>query len=1156
MKGDFSKLQCNPFANFTGVLHQQGRALMDQDWNASTSISRSRRQLLGRDAIGPFVAAVPAEVRHSFKVTQAHTDGTTVDITLEPGRIWLDGIALQVQGDASYTRSARYLEPPIQPAMSPSTITATTTDAVILEVWEDAFNGFQDPKNLMEPAIGGVDTTERIKLFHRLRLLRLMPGDECGNLADRLGDNFNSKGKLTVTPADTLGITGECPIELGGGYTGFEHYLYRIEIDTPDSLGHAAFKWSRFNGGLVGRGTYDSLAATIAITANDQMINHCGLTSFYFEALQQPTDGGPWQVVFTAQATLSADGQLSLTAQKGTWPGGGGAEAFFRLWDGKARIDGFLATTELENGIRLKFDAPASGNSNYRPGDYWSFPVRASGTDFDPSTWPNNAPPQGIHYHRVPLAILDWTGVPPTTVTAPANIFDCRHIFQPLAELGGCCSYTVGDGMRSHGDFSSIQEAINNLPVAEGGDICILPGIYPENILIDSRTDITIKGCGPNSHIVADLATAGGTVPVIQILGSHNISVLNVQVSADSDQVGIQVDADDQGVPSGKVKLSGLEVHASTRSAVEILSCNGFSLTDSFIEMEDASSPWPGVFLSCVDALIEHNTLTVEEYGAVDPETGAVGGIVAGRGGLQVAGTSEHIRIIDNLIQGGIGNGITLGSVVEIDADGNALTAVIGWAVNAYDQCDPCAPGDIYIPPVSGGEDVVTYQSAGDLVDIRIERNRILDMGLNGIGIVAFFALDEQDEFISVEGLEILGNTIQRCLWRSLEQVPQNMINSMGYGGISLGDVEYLVIKDNVIENNGSDHLDPICGIFVLHGEGMEISRNRIVNNGAKTDQPSNKAKPGRRGGISIVFAVPPVEVTQIAGRLYPRQNGIPAVKIHDNIVSQPLGQALILNALGPVSVLGNQFTSRGMILNVSSPTFLAATVAIVNLGMSNELYFQLFLGNPIDTFNAGGKDIEFTEEAVFVPREGLDDMVTGSYLANGNVLFNDNQCVLDLLETGFSFSFSSILIFSLDDVAFMSNQCDSNLMDDFILSEAIVLGLTCRVNNNRFKEGFAHALYSAITFGILMNTTTANQGTHCFLTLGIRLSFVGGFSVQIVNSGTGVINQQNISFWDLFKAWGLFEIDFCEILTSLKLTRVFAPMVLGQTYSMIDFND
>jgi len=33
------------------------------------------------------------------------------------------------------------------------------------------------------------------------------------------------------------------------------------------------------------------------------------------------------------------------------------------------------------------------------------------------------------------------------------------------------------------------------------------------------------------------------------------------------------------------------------------------------------------------------------------------------------------------------------------------------------------------------------------------------------------------------------------------------MLNSMGYGAIALADVDYLVVHDNIIENNGPSHL-------------------------------------------------------------------------------------------------------------------------------------------------------------------------------------------------------------------------------------------------------------------------------------------------------------------------------------------------------------
>ena len=71
MKGDFSEWNLYPQSNEIGVLHQQGRGLTDQDWNYATVISAVQRKIQARDAIGPFIAAVPAEVKDSFKVTQA-----------------------------------------------------------------------------------------------------------------------------------------------------------------------------------------------------------------------------------------------------------------------------------------------------------------------------------------------------------------------------------------------------------------------------------------------------------------------------------------------------------------------------------------------------------------------------------------------------------------------------------------------------------------------------------------------------------------------------------------------------------------------------------------------------------------------------------------------------------------------------------------------------------------------------------------------------------------------------------------------------------------------------------------------------------------------------------------------------------------------------
>jgi hypothetical protein len=367
-------------------------------------------------------------------------------------------------------------------------------------------------------------------------------------------------------------------------------------------------------------------------------------------------------------------------------------------------------------------------------------------------------------------------------------------------------------------------------------------------------------------------------------------------------------------------------------------------------------------------------------------------------------------------------------------------------------------------------------------VELLIARNQICEMGSCGIGVVEFFDLRAIDAFISVRELSILGNNIHRNMRRGVMELPAEVRNAAGFGGISLADVENLVVHDNVIAENGRTYLEPICGIFVLHAEGVDISRNRILDNGHRDTEPVDDAKEGLRGGIVLAYAVAPTRTISPWGfhtTTLPRaQSGVPAAKIHDNIVVQPLGPALLMNALGPVSVLDNQLTSQGVVPGFTV-SFVAGTVGILNLGLSNELYLQYA------AFLLAGSSSS-TADAALAGRRGLDDFKFGHALANGLVLFANNQVTLDVFDKGLTLTLSSILIITLDDLGFHDNQCVANTFDDFMLSQALLFAMSTRVTDNRFTEGVLNALLSALTLGLLMNTTAHNQGTHCIIALGI----------------------------------------------------------------------
>jgi hypothetical protein len=1070
MKGDFSNWGIRAADNFSGVLHQQGRVLLDQDWNAAQQIERHWRELAGQDVIGAGVAAVPAAAPDSLKVVLASASAAGVDVTLQPGRLWADGIPIHYGGAAPLR--AEYLAPPLQsPQASSATIAAGVRDAVILEVWDDALSAYQDPLRLLEPALGGPDTTERVQTNMALKLMRLAPGDNCANL--QLADVFAAKGRLTVTPSPTVVVAGPCPVPDSGGYSGFAHYLYRIETTTPQA-GQARFKWSQFNGGLVGRGAFTATGAgtgDVAISANGQMINQSGLDTFYLEALAFDAALGRWQVVLSADATLASADNLKLTGIAGAWPAG--ASGFFRLWNGVDLVSNFppglALANELKDGLRLAFDPPVAGNSNYSDGDYWTFPVRAPGVPFNPSLWPNNAAPHGVFHHRVPLAVLTWTGPAPVSVSGAA-IHDCRVQFLPLTKIRNCCTYTVGDGLHSFGQFTSIQAAVNALP-PQGGTVCVLAGTYDESVRIDQRVAIRIHGCGPATRVRA-VMRENTALPAFLISDSSAIT------------------------------LEDMAIEAGPRSAVQIDNARHVGVRHCLIQMRDMPTLWQAIYSRGDDILIEANVIEVlpREGGppvpSVPPKPGTDGapsGVntpadpvnpgFATRGGIQLGGGSDRVRVLCNVIRGGIWNGITLGSLVAVGGNGDDDQPDIP---SSEDPCDPCRPVDqTHDVP---GDVPIRFESAGDLYDIEIGGNRISDMGINGIGVVRFFNLARGGDMIGVHGLHITDNFITRCMRRNQLQVSKAMLAMVGYGGIALAKVSDLRVLRNQIVSNGMNHLQPICGVFAIFVQGLQLDDNRIIDNGARTEAPVENAQNGLRGGVHVWVVLPIVE--QVVGAKLassaisarPVHNGIPSCSLRDNIIVAPLGRSVTFLAVGAVVVARNRLVTQGCTRR--GLDLLCATVLIGNFGISNEWTLSLLQLALLKVFGKGDNvNCQVAKTYGLVnpskPPSLWPPLVRG--WASGKTMFVQNQVTLDLMDEPLGFVFSSLLLFSLDDLGVTDNQCEFTSTSVFLFAQALLLAGSARLADNRLSESWMHAGFSAATLAG-MCTVTDNQATHCLL--------------------------------------------------------------------------
>ncbi|MGE5846601.1 MAG: right-handed parallel beta-helix repeat-containing protein, partial [Ignavibacteria bacterium] len=335
---------------------------------------------------------------------------------------------------------------------------------------------------------------------------------------------------------------------------------------------------------------------------------------------------------------------------------------------------------------------------------------------------------------------------------------------------------------------------------------------------------------------------------------------------------------------------------------------------------------------------------------------------------------------------------------------------------------------------------------------------------------------------ISVKDITIYRNSITYCS-QQIPDIPADMLKEVGFGGIALSDCENAVIQENRIEDNGINSDDPICGIFILYGEKIDIINNRILNNGQKSS-----TKVGQRGGIVISMSFEKLLSFLLEGEEAFVPDGIPAIKINNNIVTQPFGRALIVIACGLISIAGNHFTTQECDCSINKNSFLAATVFIFNLGISKDLlerFFPSFHNLPNVQVAASPRNYSTSYSTRITETESMEiELVQNIFnLPGGNVLFVNNQTSLDLRHSDQLVCFSSQLIASLDDVALNSNYTECSSLNSKAIINTTVAAISVRTNDNRFQESFNASVLSLFSVG-MMNTALGNQSTHCLLVL------------------------------------------------------------------------
>jgi hypothetical protein len=466
MKGDLSRATYRPSNHYSGVRLQQGRVLLDAEWNEQADIGIHVDRTTTGDVVGPAGAPkhAPSELAH-FKVSLAPNGA---DLRVAPGRIYVDGILCE-NDEASGTLFTRQADLP-----GAALPTAGGPYAVFLDVWERHLTTVDqhgdDFPSLREPALNGPDTATRTRVVWQVKLAPLR-----SKSCDAFTKPPASTGRLRAQEIKASDSGNDCLVPAGGGYRRRENQLYRVEIHDL-AQGTASFKWSRDNGSVVSKvKAIDANALTIVVEdpGRDETLGFAGARWVELTDEERVLRGTPGvlaqvRTVTGTSVTILNPGNLSLAV---------GTNPTLRRWDGRGTVAA-STPTELEDGIQVEFDG-----GTFASGDYWLIPARTLTGKVE---WPRNgggtpAPVfEGRHgpaHHYCLLAVVDFAG------GVFADPLDCRDLFPPLTAIAASdVSYDPARCTNLAG-ASTVQQAIDILCRGAGG---AEPGIRIQGVRLAS----------------------------------------------------------------------------------------------------------------------------------------------------------------------------------------------------------------------------------------------------------------------------------------------------------------------------------------------------------------------------------------------------------------------------------------------------------------------------------------------------------------------------------------------------------------------------------------------------------------------------------------------------------------------------------------------
>jgi hypothetical protein len=581
MSSDRSRSTKDRLYYYDGVVSQQGRVILDRDFNALQQIVNDRAEDEARDVIGP--CGTPD---NGFEISFAQQSPpgpplwqpppplsppsgrqSFLDFLIGPGTMYVGGQrAVFASRQAGHTVTYSYLDQP--DAIAPLDTIAfpssgqTFREAVYLDLRETEVGAVEDP-DLLDVALGGVDTTQRLRLLRRVRRHAVQSAD-CAAARAELVAAWRQNGRtfdpqtMRLVPDTTLRVsftqgqvvTNLCDPIATGGYLGADNQLIRVQIaDAGDATHPAQLVWGYDDASFMYRvGAIAANGGKLQLVQDPPDTFHIPQAGQVIEILRtaavlasEPDETDPAHQRTIVRCIAEPTGVLrSLTQPYGSAAAGEPkylaldtplpAEylndtnpLFVRVWQANLSFNRAGAAVTLTDqvgqtstGIVVTIAVPSGETPAV--GAYWLIGVRPSTPQavYPEALLTEPQPPDGPREWVCPLAVIDWTG---------QAIHDCRNKFESLVALTrrkpGCCMVSVRPEDITPSD--TLQAIIDRAAgTASEVAVCLGEGIYLLNkpLILDARhSHMTLEGCGGFASIQpnpkADPAAFGQGVIVL-----------------------------------------------------------------------------------------------------------------------------------------------------------------------------------------------------------------------------------------------------------------------------------------------------------------------------------------------------------------------------------------------------------------------------------------------------------------------------------------------------------------------------------------------------------------------------------------------------------------------------------------------------------------